>query len=489
MNDKITFDLSQKFITVCVCCLGSLLLVLSGCLTYFSSPFDYNHAVFDMPVIELALGLVLAGCIYLPLLPLIRKLRPESHPLHYQYFAFAILIGLAMRLVLVPSEPVLEDDYQRYLWDGAVTAHGFNPYRFAPIAINSTPGIPAELSKLSAASGPVIERINHPELRTIYPTVAQAFFALSYWINPWSITTWKLILLIMDLFTLCLLLILLKEAGLSWFWSLLYWWNPVVLKELFNSGHMDGILIPFVLVAVLFSIKRFYWQSSVVLAFAAGVKVWPALLLPLLLRPIWQAPKDLVKCLVIFSVVVAALFAPVVLSGPDASSGLLAYARNWKTNSALTPAIEHLTEQILNITGTDVVSSSLLARLTLAALILTALVLVCSAKMANSQDMLRRVSILTTAMFFLSPAQFPWYLMWVLPYMCFFPIYGVYILTATIPIYYLAFYLYPRELDYVFSNALVWIIWLPAWSLLAIQAYSTNLRGNLSAKSSPGEPI
>ena len=40
--------------------------------------------------------------------------------------------GLAARAILFASEPVLEDDYQRYLWDGAVTAQGLNPMRSRP---------------------------------------------------------------------------------------------------------------------------------------------------------------------------------------------------------------------------------------------------------------------------------------------------------------------------------------------------------------------
>ena len=37
--------------------------------------------------------------------------------------------GLFCRLLMFLPEPVMEDDYQRYMWDGAVTANGYNPYR------------------------------------------------------------------------------------------------------------------------------------------------------------------------------------------------------------------------------------------------------------------------------------------------------------------------------------------------------------------------
>ena len=489
MHNKEAFKPSKNFPAICIFSIGILLLLLCLCLTYFSALFNYDHAVFDMPVLWVTGGLTLAGLIYLPMLPLIRK-SIQGLPLQPRVFlTIAVLIGVAMRLFLIPGEPVLEDDYQRYLWDGAVTAKGFNPYQYSPDAIKANPDIPNRLVELSSDAGQVVSRINHSELRTIYPMVAQSFFALSHWLTPWSITTWKLILFFMDLMTLYLLLALLKEVGMSPIWSLIYWWNPVVLKELFNSGHMEGILIPFVLASVLLSLRRHYWQSSFLLGLATGIKVWPLLLLPLLTRPIWGHPTELAKSSIAFAIVTAIIFAPVLVTELDASSGFIAYAQNWKTNSALTPLVELIFQQFKIITGMEAINSSELARFTLAGLILVMLFLVCTGTINSSQEHLRRVSILVTAIFFLSPAQFPWYLLWVLPFMCIFPIYGIYILTATIPLYYTAFYLYPREMNFVFSQIIVWIIWLPGWALLAFQAQSLGLSGKFSDKTGSRESI
>ena len=43
---------------------------------------------------------------------------------------WAVAIGL--RVVVLPSEPSLTDDFWRYLWDGHVQRAGMNPYLFAP---------------------------------------------------------------------------------------------------------------------------------------------------------------------------------------------------------------------------------------------------------------------------------------------------------------------------------------------------------------------
>ncbi len=44
----------------------------------------------------------------------------------------ALLLGGVSRLALLFSTPILETDFYRYLWDGAVTATGHDPYRISP---------------------------------------------------------------------------------------------------------------------------------------------------------------------------------------------------------------------------------------------------------------------------------------------------------------------------------------------------------------------
>lgn len=66
-----------------------------------------------------------------------------------------IAVGLVSRIILIPSQPVLEDDYYRYMWDGAVTAHRYNPYVYSPEAAMDLTNseVPEELHKLANESG------------------------------------------------------------------------------------------------------------------------------------------------------------------------------------------------------------------------------------------------------------------------------------------------------------------------------------------------
>ncbi len=49
--------------------------------------------------------------------------------------------------------------------------------------------------------------MNHSYLRSIYPPVAQAAFALAHWIGPWEVSAWRLVLLLFDTMTLGLLIL------------------------------------------------------------------------------------------------------------------------------------------------------------------------------------------------------------------------------------------------------------------------------------------
>ena len=185
--------------------------------------------------------LVAGGIIYLYMIRFAKKTHPQNGLL-----VWIVAIGLVMRITMLFSTPMLEDDYFRYLWDGAVTARGINPYTYAPQSvIDNDPNIPDAMKELVAESGDVVRRINHPQIRTIYPPVTQAFFATAHLLSPWNVLGWRFVLLLVDIVNLILLLSILRFFGLSSFWIAVYWWNPLLVKEIFNSGHMDILIIPF----------------------------------------------------------------------------------------------------------------------------------------------------------------------------------------------------------------------------------------------------
>ena len=449
--------------------LGLLFVAFSIALTAASPLFGYDYEVADMPVFELVAGLVLAGivfCIALP--PLITKsLMAEAATVRI-FTATVIVFGLAARLVLFASEPILEDDYQRYLWDGAVTMSGEDPYAASPQSARQ-PNAPSAFARLAEAAGPVAERINHPELKTIYPPVAQAAFALAHILKPWSLAAWRTVLLICDVATLSLILLLLAETGRSPLWSALYWWNPLVIKELFNSAHMDAVVLPLVLFALLLVAHGRQVIASTSLAVAAGAKIWPVLLLPLVLRPLVTQNRKLAGAIMIFCGLILLWATPILLSGLDVNSGLTAYLTYWKTNSALFPAIEYAVATFFDAFDLTELAAGRVARV-LIALALAGLAFVVGYRpLKNADDLMGRASFLVAALVLLSPAQFPWYTAWFAPFLAFRPWFGFLLLTATAPLYYMYFYFASADEPEVFRQYVVWLIWVPVWAALIFE--------------------
>ena len=85
----------------------------------------------------------------------------------------------------------------------------------------------------------VVEQINYPSLRTIYPPVAQIGFAAAFLTELWSLSAWRG--LASKLVTVVLCLGLLSRFSRPAFWVVLYWWNPLLVKELINSEHMAAV--------------------------------------------------------------------------------------------------------------------------------------------------------------------------------------------------------------------------------------------------------
>jgi hypothetical protein len=451
--------------------LGLLFIAFAIALTAASPRFGYAYDVAEMPVLALVAGLVLAGLVFCFALPPLIASSLKADAVIVRLFMAAIVVaGVAARVVLFASEPILEDDYQRYLWDGAVTMSGENPYALSPEAAREQ-NAPSAFARLSKEAGPIVGRINHPELRTIYPPVAQSAFALAHVLHPWSLTAWRTVILACDIATLVLVLLLLGETGRSPLWSALYWWNPLVIKELYNSAHMDAVVLPLVLFALLLAARgRHVIVASTSLAFAAGAKIWPILLLPLILRAHAKQKRLLAAALTIFAGLILLWAIPFLIVGLDAESGLAAYLASWKTNSALFPALESITATLLSGLNLADVSAGRVAR-ALIAIALAGLAFAVSFRpLRNADDLVGRASLLVAALVLLSPAQFPWYVVWFAPFLAFRTWFGFLLLTATAPLYYMYFFLAAAGEPQVFSQYIVWIVWAPVWVALILEA-------------------
>ncbi len=365
--------------------------------------------------------------------------------------------GLLLRAFALPSVPVLEDDFNRYLWDGAVTASGLSPYAFPPSAVlDGTVAVPRRLLVESLDSGGVLGQVNHPTLTTIYPPVAQAAFLLAHRIRPFSLAALRGVLLFFDLASALLLLRLLKELALPAGLVLVYWWNPLFVRETFNAAHMDVLLVPFLLAAFLLRLRGRAFGAAVFLALATGVKLWPVLLVPVLLAPGLKVTRRAVAASALYVALTAAILFPMAARAPDPAAGVVAYAGTWMKNSAVFPIATAILEPVFGSSGPRLVLAAALAGLAF---------FVARTVPGSPVALLRRASFVPAALLLLGPTAYPWYFAWLLPFLTLAP--GVLVvLTAVLPLYDLSFAFEYAGRGALFDRLVVPFEWLPIWAAL-----------------------
>jgi len=445
---------------------GAGLFVSLSLLAILSDGFGYDVDVIDMPITALVAILMIAGAVFVCLPRLLRRSTEHGGINPVYLVTWIIVTGLAMRLVFLGTQPVLEDDYNRYLLDGAVTAHGYNPYSHSPLAIAEMTTDDAVLRQISQDAGVVMERINYPQIRTVYPPVAQFAFALAHWIKPWSLDAWRMVILGCDAAVLGLIVLLLREVGRPVAWMALYWWNPVVVKELYNSTHMDVLVVLPMLAALWFAIRQRPMSTAVAVAVGIGAKIWPVLLLPTVFRAWLRFPRIMIPAMVATAALSAALLSPVVISGLNDSSGFVAYGSRWQANDALFQIVLWGCRLVAELAGLAPEAGKLMARALVFAVLCCFVLALNRHPPASPSETCRRVFLTVAALLLLSPTQFPWYYTWLAVFLPLFPLRGFLVLAVTMPLYYAYFHLVARGQEHLFDYAVVFLIWLPVWALL-----------------------
>lgn len=226
--------------------------------------------------------------------------------------ALALILGagLLARLVMLPAAPTLSTDAYRYLWDARVARAGISPYAHAPVA--------PELAALRDTA--VFPRLNHPTWHTIYPPGAQRFFSAIGRLAPESMLALKVALGAAELLALGLLVLLLRRLGLPPGRAVIHAWNPLVVVELWGTAHLDALVLPLVVGAAWAAVAERRAMAAALLAIGTLIKLYPAVLLPLLL-----GGSGSLGVAAVFVAVVAAGYAPALGDGVQVLGSLPRY--------------------------------------------------------------------------------------------------------------------------------------------------------------------
>ena len=73
---------------------------------------------------------------------------------------------------------------------------------------------------------------------------------------------------------------------------LIYLWSPLLIFEVAHAGHVDGLMLPLLILALWARVKERYWLLGLALGLAALVKLIPLILLPALLPPLKMRHKS-----------------------------------------------------------------------------------------------------------------------------------------------------------------------------------------------------
>jgi hypothetical protein len=190
--------------------------------------------------------------------------------------------------------------------------------------------------------------------------------------------------------TLAVLASLLRALGVPLVQLVVYAWNPLVLVEVWGSGHLDALVMLSTVAAVRCAIAGRVSIAALLLGLGALVKLYPAVLLPVLLQRSVGGP------LVTFALVVSLGYAPFAHLGAGALGSLPRYVSAEFFNPGLLRTVIDVPAVVMVGLVAWVLGAGLLR---------------------GAVPIIERVAVLIGGFILLSPNIFPWYVLWLVPFL------------------------------------------------------------------------
>jgi hypothetical protein len=324
-------------------------------------------------------SLTLAGIVYL--LAIREFFATPTFPRRVVVIGLLLAAVWHMEFLRVPAG--IDDDVHRYVWDGRLQRLGYNPYLVVP----SDP----------AAKGlhtPETRTLNNPDLPSPYPAGAQLFFRAVTAIQE-STFALKLAMVVCEFAIVFVLLDVLRYNRQGAHLVLAYAWSPLLAIEVAGSGHVDIVGALLLLVSAVALGRRWRATAAVAFGLAVAVKLLPIVLLPLY----WKRVR--IRDAALAAAVVGLLYVPFLHHGRVPIGSLGTYVQSWRFNGPVFAMLDR------------VAPPQLLAGVAVFVGLATAAWLR-SAAPEWSPDIFAWPM---AASLLCAPAVFPWYLLWLLPFL------------------------------------------------------------------------
>jgi len=324
-------------------------------------------------------GLAVAGIAYL--LTVRELFRTRAYP--RRVLLVCLALAAVWRAPFLITPPGADDDIHRYLWDGRVQRLGFNPYSL----------IPADPA-LAGLHTPETRGLNNPEVPSPYPAGAQLFFRGVTALHE-SIFAFKVAFFSCDIAIVWLLIEMLRRSGQAEHWVLAYAWHPLLAINVAGSPHIDIVGALLLLVSVAALGRR--WRVIAALAFALAVAVK---FLPIVLAPLyWRRLR--VRDALLAALTFGLLYVPFLEHGRVPIQSLSTYVQRFRFNDPVFATLER------------VASPQVVAGLAVLVGLVTAAWFRSKPSVFSADNWAWPMA----ASLACAPVVYPWYLLWLLPFL------------------------------------------------------------------------
>jgi alpha-1,6-mannosyltransferase len=360
---------------------------------------DADASISPLEVVVFVIATLLVFALFAALL---RRFRSEPPSRDARILAIAFPVAFNALLVFVP--PSTSIDLLSYISHGYIaTELDGNPHLDPSSGVAQTP-LGAELVRYgwrpvhpASPYGPLWTRVEAAAVRVVDGVGGQ-------------LVALKLIVVAASLGSALLIWKILGDVRPEhqFVGTLAYLWNPLIVVEVAAEGHNDSLMVFFVLLALLLTIRR--RASSGIGAMFLGVltKYVPLLFMPIQLLYSWRTRASTTRFAkqIAAGVIAAAILATVLFGGLWAGSRTFDAVR-----AAAEPGFSGSTRTMVELAFSRIGSGTVEAIVDVAVIIAFAVFIgVVAWFVEGKDDLLRACAIVSLAYLFVaSPSYWPWY--------------------------------------------------------------------------------